>query len=362
MKLHIFNPEHDIALATHVQRFTAPHAARQLRSEMGFLPALWAEDGDWVMVDDIGAAERRLNRLRKYVAKVDLVSLNDSKSLQLLRQNLDEIDGVEPWGWDNAVVENLIKANLPICLIPNKKWLEEVRQLSNRKWAAEHLLPHVVKADDCLIGQSFYFTSYEELAVKVSDGGRYVLKAPWSSSGRGIRYVSNNDHWLRNQTWAHHVIERQGGIMLEPYYNKVKDFGMEFTAHEDCSVSYDGLSLFQTINGAYSGSIIDTEQAKMDIMESFVSPALLEKVRTLICDVLQRELRGRYHGPLGVDMMIVSDADNHFLLHPCVELNLRRTMGHVALSFETNESMPRRLMRIVYTDKYHFRVSMVKKP
>ena len=113
MKLHIFNPEHDIALATHVQRFTAPHAARKLRSEMGFLPALWAEDGDWVMVDDIGAAERRLNRLRKYVAKVNLVSLNDSKSLHLFRQHLDEIDGVGPWGWDNAVVENLIKVNIP---------------------------------------------------------------------------------------------------------------------------------------------------------------------------------------------------------------------------------------------------------
>ncbi|MBR5657239.1 MAG: hypothetical protein IKW98_11275 [Prevotella sp.] len=362
MKLHIFNPEHDIALATHVRRFTAPHSARQLRSEMGFLPALWAEDGDVVLVDDIPAAERRLNRLRRYVAKVDLVSLNDASSLHHLHEHLDEIDGVEPWGWDNAVVENLIKSNLPTCLIPNEKRLEEIRQLSNRKWASEHLLPQVVESNISLIGESHHITSFEELAEKVSDGGRYVLKAPWSSSGRGIRYVSHNDHWLRNQTWAHHVIERQGGIMLEPYYNKVKDFGMEFTAHKDGSVSYDGLSLFQTINGAYSGSIIDTEQAKTELLERFVSSTLLEDVRNLICNILQRELHSRYQGPLGVDMMIVSDSDNHFLLHPCVELNLRRTMGHVALSFEVDETMPRRLMRIIYTDKYHFRVSMVKKP
>lgn len=30
-KLHIFNPEHDIALASNLSNFTAPHAGRQLR-------------------------------------------------------------------------------------------------------------------------------------------------------------------------------------------------------------------------------------------------------------------------------------------------------------------------------------------
>jgi hypothetical protein len=226
MKLHIFNPEHDIALATNVKRFTAPHAARQLRSEMGFLPALWADDGDVVMVDDIRAAEHRLRHLRRYCADVSLVSLNDASSLQLLHGLLGEIDGVEPWGWDSAVVETLQKAGVPQTLLPDANRLEVMRQLSNRRWAASELLPVVVGADDQMTGESWYYDNFNELAVKVSDGGSYVMKAPWSSSGRGIRYLTNQDHWLRNQTWARNVIERQGGIMLEPYYNKVKDFGM----------------------------------------------------------------------------------------------------------------------------------------
>ena len=362
MKLHIFNPEHDIALATNVKRFTAPHAARQLRSEMGFLPALWAADGDVVMVDDIRAAEHRLRHLKRYCADVSLVSLNDASSLQLLHSRLGEIDGVEPWGWDSAVVETLQKAGVPQTLIPDANRLEVMRQLSNRRWAASQLLPVVVGADDQMTGESWYYDNFNELSVKVSDDGSYVMKAPWSSSGRGIRYLTNRDHWLRNQTWARNVIERQGGIMLEPYYNKVKDFGMEFTAHADGSVTYDGLSLFQTINGAYSGSIIDTEAAKQLMLERYVSAQLLETARNAICDELSRKLCGAYQGPLGVDMMIVSDGDNRFLLHPCVELNLRRTMGHVALSFDVGETLPRRLMRIFFTDKYHFRVSMVKKP
>jgi len=42
MTLHIFNPEHDIALAINKSIFTAPHSARELRADLGFLPALYA--------------------------------------------------------------------------------------------------------------------------------------------------------------------------------------------------------------------------------------------------------------------------------------------------------------------------------
>ena len=45
MKLHIFNPDHDVALASNMDAFTAPHAARELRADLGYLPALWADDG-----------------------------------------------------------------------------------------------------------------------------------------------------------------------------------------------------------------------------------------------------------------------------------------------------------------------------
>lgn len=54
-------------------------------------------------------------------------------------------------------------------------------------------------------------------------------------------------------------------------------------------------------------------------------------------------------GPFGVDMMVVArpEADG-FLLHPCVEINLRRTMGHVALT------IPRRgVMQVAYTDNHY---------
>lgn len=361
MKIHIFNPEHDIALATNVARFTAPHAARQLRTEMGFLPALWAHEGDVVLVDDSRVANRRLSRLRQYAANVSLLSVSDPATPRYLRFHAHEINAIEPWGWDSEVVETLLKAGVPPSLLPNERRLDELRNISNRAWAARHLLPALVGQEQYLIGEAHHIQTLEELELAIPRMGKSVLKAPWSSSGRGIRYISTPDHWLRNKTWARNVISRQGGIMLEPYYNKVKDFGMEFMAHADGTVSYEGLSLFQTINGAYSASIITTENQKLESLSRYVPTTKLLDVRSQLCTILQQALNGCYQGPLGVDMMIVAGNDSHFLLHPCVELNLRRTMGHVSLSFHVEEAQPVRLMRIYYTGKYHFRVSMVKK-
>ena len=63
MKLHIFNPEHDLALAANLSNFTAPHAGRQLRADLGFIPAIWAAAEDYVLVENVEDAECRFLRL-----------------------------------------------------------------------------------------------------------------------------------------------------------------------------------------------------------------------------------------------------------------------------------------------------------
>ena len=63
MKLHIFNPEHDLALASNLSNFTAPHAGRQLRADLGYIPALWAKDDDYVLVENVEQANKAYGRL-----------------------------------------------------------------------------------------------------------------------------------------------------------------------------------------------------------------------------------------------------------------------------------------------------------
>ena len=145
--------------------------------------------------------------------------------------------------------------------------------------------------------------------------------------------------------------------MVEPYYPKVKDFAMEFYSDGQGNVSYLGLSLFHTVNGAYTGNILAHEEVKREMIIRYVSTDTLQQVQERIKVLTGAMYKGRYKGPFGIDMMVVAtDEKDGFLLHPCVEINLRRTMGHVALSIPPFADGYARVMQIVLTDKYRIRV------
>ena len=132
---------------------------------------------------------------------------------------------------------------------------------------------------------------------------------------------------------------------------------MEFESDGQGCVRYLGLSLFLTKNGAYKGNLLMPEEAKAESLERFVPGGLLRDVKEKICSESGILYKNRYKGPFGVDMMIVKQAEGGgLLLHPCVEINLRRTMGHAALSFPPFADGLPRVMQIVLTDKYKMQV------
>jgi len=355
MRLHVFNPEHDMALACGRSFFTAPHAARMLRKDLGFIPSLWAEGGDMVLVDDVRAALEAVRHVRAYTSDVVFVTTSDLRNMRIAGEA-----GlvVEPWGWDAAIRRELFACNSALApMLPSNDRLANIRRLSNRRFASECLLPRLRELGGALVGKSDYLSADDAVLATVQEMGTCVLKEPWSCSGRGVRYV---DSGLSAQAmgWVRNVISRQGGIMAEPFYNKVMDFGMEFVACVGGRVRYCGLSLFSTRNGAYAGSVLATEKEKRRIMSKYVSLDLLDAVKDGICDIMAQHLANVYKGPFGIDMMIVtSGGKDGFKLHPCVELNMRRTMGHVALAVSPNDSEPQGLMRIAFEGACKLRIS-----
>jgi len=358
MTLHIFNPEHDIALASDLSNFTAPHAGRQLRHDLGFLPALWANDDDVVLVDDVELAQRSLQRVTHAVEKhLGKGLLRPNCLFAPFGQKVCTIQpqGVNPWGWDKALKTRLSRVGIDKALLPSDEQIDIIRSLSHRRTSAQ-LLPQL--RYEGTIGESFECATTDEVEDLQRRYGRLVLKAPWSSSGRGVCFIhdtiTDNPHvkgWLRN------LLTAQGSVMAEPYYDKVKDFGMEFETTADGEVRYLGLSLFHTANGAYTGNILAKESLKNDMISHYVSIDLLEKIQQKICLLSASVFKRQYTGPFGVDMMVCTSPtggqmtkERQFLLHPCVEINLRRTMGHVALSLTPQLDEIQRVMRIKYAD------------
>ena len=356
MTIHIFNPEHDIALASGLSNFTAPHAGRQLRHDLGFLSVVWTKPGDVILVDDADLAERAYRRLafrlhsllgndRLYGNRQIFLSWN--RPLPAVKA-----DSISAWGWNSALKAALLRHGVSPALLPDDRQLQTIRQLSHRRTAAA-LLPML--RTEGTVGEAFECTNEEQVETLLTHYGQLVMKAPWSSSGRGLRFVNSKQN-LQNSTylsgWFRNLLSSQGSVMVEPYYNKVKDFGMEFCSDGKGHVSYMGLSLFSTENGAYTGNILATEAVKTQMMANYLPVDLLNTVRDNVCQKLGQVFDGIYSGLFGIDMMVVANHEG-FLLHPCVEINLRQTMGHVANAIAPNDDDLQAVMRIEYTDNYY---------
>ena len=345
MKVYLFNPGHDIALAAHQKYVTLPHAARQLQADLAYLPVLWATDGDLVLVEDkehvsIPAHLRQYAAVTKFIDYKDLASLGTA-----------DVE-ICPWGWNLALRNGLIEmSNGKLTdVLPSEQRLDDMRMLSGRRWCAENLLPSLTTCFDKAVGKADVFTDYASLCqyLQPINNGlayQYVLKMPWSSSGRGLRFVDMNHEGITThlQGWIKNVINKQGYITVEPYYNKVCDFGMEFYAHQDGTIDYLGLSVFDTVNGAYTGNLLMGEAQKEEILSRYTSLECFKRIRETVVSVMSKQLKGNYSGPFGIDMMIIKDG----VVHPCVELNLRQTMGHVALTLSKKVNIPR-VMRMGY--------------
>ena len=344
-KLYVFNPEHDLALAANLSNFTAPHAGRKLRYDLGYISALWAGDDDYILVDDVAKAVRCYGRLK---AKIGGSPKQFVDKTQLHRLYINK---VEPWGWDLALRSFLIRYGVDA--VPTEDMIAVIRNLSHRRHASE-LLSNIQMSGT--VGISHEADNLADIQQFLDTYHHIVVKAPWSSSGRGVRFIADGIYGYQER-WIRNVIEKQGSVMVEPYYNKVKDFGMEFESDGEGKVSYLGLSLFHTKNGAYTGNVLAPEDEKQQLLSRYISAGLLLAVRDKICQRMGDVLKGKYQGPFGVDMMIVGSADKDgFLLHPCVEINMRRTMGHVALAIPPFADGFKRVMQIELTDKYRMRI------
>ena len=319
MKLYIFNPENDLALADGNSNYCPPPAARAIAHDLATLPLWYAGEGDCVCLP--GAVHREY---------CNAVGVDFSLARPFEQRMLPAIEGCSPWGWSAQIRRRLSDAGVGSNLLPDDCFLEGVRALSNRKTAIALLKAlHNAGIDTPEIPQ--YLTLPSDVAAFVESMPRSVIKAPWSSSGKGIAWGIGRvevpvEHFYRG------VIRRQGGVVCERFLDKVVDFAMEFSVSGGV-VSFAGYSLFKCDGSAYSGNILAPDCELENFIASFVGRDVLATVKERLSVELERVLTPvGYSGFLGVDMLVYRTAEG-YRLHPCVELNLRMNMGAVSRLF-----------------------------
>ena len=339
--LHLFNPSHDEALAANNPYYYPSKIARHLANEWGALPMLWANKGDAIwLTDESPLTPQLLAAPVEYVYKKDLNA-----------HFWQSIDSIAPWGWDPLVHQQLLKAGAPQHLLPTPSTLNIIRQLSSRQstpillsMLRKALAPQGVDS----IGNSFVAQQMEQVTEYAKQHGSIMAKSLWSCSGRGVFQLSPTLS-PSEAGRVNRLLREQGGIELEPLYNRLLDFALEFDALPNGTVRYVGLSMFHTSpTGGYTGNRIAPQSVlRAELAQQFTAFDSL----TQVCEsTLTNYLAGRYTGPLGIDMMMVLNNGQPYL-HPCIELNLRRTMGYVSLAVAQRCQQP---LPAFATSLFHF--------
>ncbi len=285
MRLCIFNPEHDLCLAKGRAHYVPPRSAIEFARR----------DADIMQV--------------LYPNAVCCSAYDDS--IRSLDKNT--IDTVEAWGWDAVVKHELIKRGIPANLLPSDETIADIRRLQHRST----VLP---LQPDC-----HEVTSIDGMQHLLQQQPHWVMKAPWSGAGRGLRWVHGRLTDIDRQ-WLSKVVDQQRCIIAEPNRSEAGDrSGASPSSVADVALEYRdghfaGYSYFRTGSGVYKENVMWPDDM---IAGHFSHYGLLQKKHE-VEQWLSANVWPLYVGPLGVDLMVCDDG-----IH-VAEINFRHTMGMVA--------------------------------
>lgn len=322
MHLHLFNPDHDLAIAHGRTHYVPPASAAAFAVDAAPIVA-WLTRDAAVLVPELPMPDEFLCQLQELRKECRWVTQQELPDLPL--------EKVVPWGWNYNIWERLKKWGVADGVLPTDVEITEIQRLSHRRTAAKAMqfLRDRATRPERLPLPAQELHSLEEADQFFRDHGDVMFKMPWSGSGRGLRHVvgTMSSH---QRGWTGQSIRKHDCIMAEPFHSVVQDFAMEFLC--DGKVNFEGYSLFVTHNGVYLSNTLMSDEAIEKHLSQWFDIQILVEYRNLLTQFLQEEVAPYYKGCIGVDMFVYQK-DGEFFVNPAVELNLRMTMGLLANRF-----------------------------
>jgi hypothetical protein len=339
--VYLFNPSCDFAIANGSQNWQPNKTLQKMEDDLAVLPMYFAKQRDFVLVDEIPDKyflETLLQlgfEIPRFILKKEV-----SENRHFISESKNRL---LPWGWSPAT-HKLLTPLKQYCSYdfqnsPVFQWSPVHRQISSRSFALEILINIINSLSvDWTIENSQLPKICEtriEIENAITDWGRLILKAPWSSSGRGLQPITKTP--VHPKVWEKidSIIGEQGFIMAEPYQNKVHDMALLFEL-KNGSTHFLGVSHFFTNNkGQYGGNWLNgLPENHSSELTDFIQKRIEELKQPLINAIDNSLMAKNYEGVFGIDTLIFRDINNELRINPCLEINVRHTMGMISLQFE----------------------------
>lgn len=172
-----------------------------------------------------------------------------------------------------------------------------------------------------------------------------MLRLNSSIAGRGVFRLSSLPEMKEFFEKRHKKIWLAGPVILEPKYERIKDFGVLFR---------DQISFYENIidhRGQFRGIILRPEEEFFSQLELKMSLESFKKIYQDIFEAYQQKGIWRQGDLLQVDSFTYKNLKNEVELYPLVEVNARKTMGEFALRIQKKVA-PQRNYGIFYLLKH----------
>ncbi len=339
--VYLFNPTCEYAVANGNDSWQPNRILQKMESDLGTLPMFFAQQEDLILVDQL-PSENFVEQFKKIGFKPpQFVLKKEIQNKEFVKSQT--FNKLLPWGWSPAA-HKLLTLIKPNCSSefknsPVASWTHQHREIYSKAFASNilrNLLDDV--ESECFISKSLLpeiCTTKKHFEKLISRWEKIMVKAPWSSSGRGLQPITKTP--VHEKVWEKllGIVNEQGYAVVEPYLNKVEDMAFQFKINNG-KVSFLGVSNFSTDKkGQYIGNFLngEPETYSMEIKE-FIRKSQKIIIPSLIKILEQSDLVKLYEGNFGVDTLIFLDENKRLKINPCMEINVRQNMGLLSLQLE----------------------------
>lgn len=331
-----FNPTCELAVANGSFSYMPPQLLRDFEKDCSVLPFVFGTSSDFVLTEKKPSTEF-INRLTDAGFELpDFCSLEELIS--------KKTDSIIPWGWSPAA--HFILKDLKAQCSPKFRespvftWTEEYKTLYERATSLRFLNDFLAQNPlDFFIENEMtglIIANLEEIENLLKRQIPLVLKAPMSSSGRGIQIIRKPVLNASNRQWISGVLNQQKYLIAEPFLDKIVDFSFQFKISNTGEPEYLGYSVFETnSNGQYKSTFIHPGIEKHGSSEIYVqTEEMISGTAVRLKEALRHTVYTELHrGFLGIDAMIYRGKKG-LKIQPCIEINSRMNMGILTMLIE----------------------------
>ena len=241
-----------------------------------------------------------------------------------------KLGGFRPWAW-SPEASQLFE---PFAQQVSKKIKDQWRAPVPSSWLSKEIGYLLEKRIGSLEDNRPVCRDVEHALSMISNHS-VVYKPGYGCAGKGFRIAKEKNSEL--EKWLSATIKENGFVIAEPWVQRVEDFSVHYHVENG---RVDFLGATKVVNdhrGRFRGIDVAPRWSKLIDQELTTFLYKEELFGRWYHEIIPEELGSlldQYNGPASIDAMVWRDSDGKLRLRKVVELNVRMTMGRVALDLQ----------------------------